>query len=354
MSLKRKFGEDGLQQRRNQRKDENSKKHTLDSDEEDDNDETSNVLDENDIEGEEDTTVNIDDEQRMTAFNMQEEMEMGHFDKEGHFIWKNEREVRDNWLDNIDWQKVDKSKQNPYQLDSEDKGLGDDSDDDSEEATFNEIDKYKLIITYLKPKESINKAIKRLGGADQKLSSVERLKRKKAGTLTSNEQVTELTELANDILTATGNMDIYQETYEMITNKLQQHENKLKSKTGVGDAELDMYADDFDVKEKGKLGVNDEDKDAANESTEVKKDPETQIAEAESAPAPAKVTWELKRSQDDDAKIEGPFSTEKMAEFSNKGDFSSGGVWVRKCGEAQTDENKQFYAANRLDFELYL
>lgn len=349
MSLKRKLGEDVPQQRRSQKND-NSKKHTLDSDEEDDNDETNNILDENDIEGEEDTNANVDDEQRMTAFNMQEEMEMGHFDKQGHFIWKNEREVRDNWLDNIDWQKVDKSKQNPYQLDTEEKGLGEESDDDSEDAKFNEIDKYKLIITYLKPQESINKAIKRLGGSDQKLSSVERLKRKKAGTLTTNEQVSELTELANDILTATGNMDIYQETYEIITQKLQQHENKLKSKSGVADSELDMYADDFDVKEKGKLGVEAQSGDEKIEELETERKDE----DSGSTVGPIEITWELKRSQTDDAKIEGPFTTEKMAEFSNNGDFASGGVWVRKCGATATSGDEQFYAANRIDFELYL
>lgn len=32
-------------------------------------------------------------EQRMTAFNMREELEEGHFDRDGHFIWSNEKEV---------------------------------------------------------------------------------------------------------------------------------------------------------------------------------------------------------------------------------------------------------------------
>lgn len=41
-----------------------------------------------------------------TAFNMKEELEEGHFDKEGHYLWNKEKEIRDNWLDNIDWVKV--------------------------------------------------------------------------------------------------------------------------------------------------------------------------------------------------------------------------------------------------------
>lgn len=57
------------------------------------------------------------------------------------------------------------------------------------------------------------------------MSASERLKLKKAGKSLddfkgSAEKVTELTELANKILNATGNMDIYQETYEYIKEKV--------------------------------------------------------------------------------------------------------------------------------------
>ena len=51
----------------------------------------------------------------------------------------------------------------------------------------------------MRPKETINKALTRLAGADMKLSSVERLKRKKAGTLNNSEDVTKLTELSNRV-----------------------------------------------------------------------------------------------------------------------------------------------------------
>lgn len=44
-----------------------------------------------------------------TAFNMKEELEEGHFDKEGHYLWKKEKQIRDNWLDNIDWIQVSKT-----------------------------------------------------------------------------------------------------------------------------------------------------------------------------------------------------------------------------------------------------
>ena len=40
---------------------------------------------------------------------MQEELEEGHFDKEGMYHWKKEKDVQDNWLENIDWCKVKKT-----------------------------------------------------------------------------------------------------------------------------------------------------------------------------------------------------------------------------------------------------
>lgn len=45
-------------------------------------------------------------ESDFTAFNLKDELEEGSFDKDGHFKWKKEKEMKDNWLDNIDWVKV--------------------------------------------------------------------------------------------------------------------------------------------------------------------------------------------------------------------------------------------------------
>lgn len=45
-------------------------------------------------------------------------------------------------------------------------------------------------------------------------------------------------------------MDVYQETYELIQSKLKNSKGK---KPANAEPELDMYADDFEVKEKEKL-----------------------------------------------------------------------------------------------------
>lgn len=301
------------------RANDNVKKHSLDSDEEDENDEEDNILHDDDIEGEEDGISRQEDDIKMTAFNMEEEKELGHFDKQGHFIWTNEKEVRDNWLDNIEWEKIKPKNYNLVDDDDDVKGLGDSDTDNDEEV--DEIETYKKIITYLKPNESINKALRRLGGNNSKLSSVERLRLKKAGLLNANKDVTDLTELANKLLT-TGNMNIYQETYENINNVIQKHENKSKA------PELDMYADDFEVSERNKL------KTESNEGSS--KTGET-----------AELKWFFKWDQNKE-EIEGPFDTMQMYKWSKDGHFKSG-VWVRK-----NNEDTNFYSSNRIDFELYL
>nr|CAD7408429.1 unnamed protein product [Timema poppensis] len=67
-------------------------------------------------------------------------------------------------------------------------------------------------------------AMWRGGGGNKPLTASERWKRKKAGqeetdqSPADKEKVTQLTELANRVLTEMGNMDIYQESYEYISS----------------------------------------------------------------------------------------------------------------------------------------
>lgn len=99
----------------------------------------------------------------------------------------------------------------------------------------------------------------------------------------------------------------------------------MESSSGPGE-ELDMYADDFEVKEKEKK-VSFAQEDNTNEDNN-------------------KVEWEFKWKQEDE-KVHGPFTTEQMQNWVEDEYFKSG-VFVRKVG----DEN--FYTSNRIDFELYL
>lgn len=63
------------------------------------------------------------------------------------------------------------------------------------------------------------------GKGKKKFTTAERWKKKKESNTPVEEDpssvsITKLTELANELLTRTGNMDIYQETYELIKKKV--------------------------------------------------------------------------------------------------------------------------------------
>lgn len=335
------------------------RKHTLDSDEEDSDEEDKkfNVLDENDIEGEEDGEADVVDDVKITPFNMKEELEEGHFDKEGHFHWDKSKQVTDNWLDNIDWIKIKKGTN--YKASKDNKGLGDDSDsdDDDDEAdqaakNFDLIGTYEKIIKLMKPMETVKKTLQRLGASTARLSSIERWRRKKAGIVDeSSVLVTQLTELCNEILTQTGNMDIYEEKYEEISKKINKSKPTSSSRGGGGagtsqtiDDDLDMYADDFDTKEKAKFGEDGSELMATDDNDTDKNGEEDKDEEKTSNV----LLWEYKWKQTDET-IHGQFTTEQMQNWVEEGYFKDG-VLVRKVGI----EDQKFYTSNRIDFELYL
>ena len=53
--------------------------------------------------GQENATIDCDEGVPITPFNLKDEMEEGYFDAEGNYFVKKDAEIRDNWLDNIDW-----------------------------------------------------------------------------------------------------------------------------------------------------------------------------------------------------------------------------------------------------------
>lgn len=55
------------------------------------------------LSGQENATIDYDEGVSITPFNLEEEMQEGHFDSEGNYFVKKEELIRDNWLDNIDW-----------------------------------------------------------------------------------------------------------------------------------------------------------------------------------------------------------------------------------------------------------
>ncbi|XP_026478067.1 CD2 antigen cytoplasmic tail-binding protein 2 homolog [Ctenocephalides felis] len=298
----------------------NENKHSLDSDEDDSEDDFDH-MDNHEIEGEEDCEIFKEGEVQITPFNMKEELQEGHFDNQGHYHWKKDADadLKDHWLDNIDWVKIKETTDGKAKIKEES------DDDDEPNSSFDLIESYKKMLEFMKPNETVLKTLQRLGKSS-KISSAQRWKNKKLGIVDPNaELVTNLTSLANEVLTKMGDMDIYQQTYEQI----QQQIGKEQNKRPTASTELDMYADDFDEKEKAKMSSNVEEE--ANPIDDGKG-----------------LMWEFKWGTSDADQVHGPHSTEQMQEWVSNGYFKTG-VWVRKVGS-----EGEFHTSNRIDFELYL
>lgn len=272
-------------------------------------------------------------------------MEEGHFDADGHYQFKKEKEIKDNWLDNIDWVKV--KKDSNYKEKYNAGGLGDsdtssDDDDEGDDADkaqpFDLNQTYKSILEMMQARESVKKTLQRLGG-NKKISSAERWKRKKAGIVDdSAEKVSTFTGLCDQVLSKTGNMNIYEETFESISAKIKNMDVK-KAKATPSNDDLDMYADDFDTKEQAKLGDN---------------QPSTSASKVEDVEEEKNdvLMWEYKVDQEEGTEILGPYTSEQMQAFVDEGKFKEKNVFVRKVKGEEREGN--FYSSSRIDFDLYI
>ncbi|KAG1667080.1 CD2 antigen cytoplasmic tail-binding protein 2 [Nymphon striatum] len=284
-------------------------KHSLDSDEEDENIKKKyDVLGEEDVDGQEDSTIDYDGDIKITPFNMKEEMEEGHFDVEGNYYVDNASDVKDHWIDNIDWVKVktvDKTEVNQETSNSS---------KDIDYSNMKEEDKipvYLQMLDLMKPGEDSLKSIKRLGGSGNQGSASSRwLKKKKkisdkkdGGSSSNTENLENLTSLADRLLQA-GEYEIYQYTFEKISFIVKCFNEKIEaSKTHIpegtiDDDALDIFADNLDSN-KSKPTKDTSTKDATDNTQEV-----SEISD--------EVMWEFKWEDKEDEDIHGPHSSTEM------------------------------------------
>lgn len=334
-------------------------KHSLDSDEEDEP--KGDVLDEEEIEGQEEATIDYDEGIKITPFNMKEELQTGHFDKQGTFIFDKEEDIRDNWIDNIDWQQI-------KQFNKKNKSTGSFEDEES----FDTRQIYQQMFELMQPGETVLKALRRLGGSKGKpASSIDRWKNKKQTNKTDNsgaksatstntfddvkkredkENMLRLTGFADKLLNA-GQMEVYEMTYEKLYYILKPEVSKFglshdSSKSTAAketdDAMLDMFADSIDDKTEsnGKPRTNAEHREGESSH-------EKNGNLAESSLHSNEVCW-MYKWRDDDTEVYGPYSSSQMLHWTNEGYFPDG-ILVRKA-----NTEGQFYSSKRIDFDLYI
>lgn len=319
------------------------KAHSLDSDEEveDDDgvkDDEKYVLREEDLEGQEDATIDFDEGIKITPFNLKEEMEEGHFDAEGNYFEKKEEVIRDEWLDSLDWVKI-KERGDQFRKYISDDGKFEDADEPAEQ-----INKMKEILGIIKPGETVLKALRRLGGKESgrgKSSSASarwqpKGKKQKASEDDSEHAASEedkqsllkLTELA-DYLLQTGSFGIYQDTYEKLAHKVKTLEENQKE------------VDEDDALEAAFRQGGGEGEETVME-TESSDNTKSETANED------EVYWQYKWENTKTATVYGPYSSTYMLIWNQQGCFGDG-VWVRKVNE----DDGPFYNSKRIDFELY-
>jgi len=333
---------------------EDGNKHSIDSDEEEDiklRAEKYDVLDDDEIEGQEDSsTIDKDGEVKITPFNLTEEREEGDFSTDGNFIWKKTVDIQDAWLDNVDWIKV----KDVTQAEQKRQDANDEAEDEAE-AAYNEIEVYKSVLALMKPGDTVAKAIRRLSGVGpgqqkvvlqkerkiaQKLKKHQKLTEEEEGFQKGREDMKRLTGYADSILSRSGNMEVYEETYEKIAYRLKEENEKANMMSGSAteipegtedDDALDMFADKFQEKVPVPTA-------AAIAPT----------ANSASVDIDIEVMWEYKWDNTADAEIHGPHSSTNMLKWQENGFFDKG-MFCRKVGE-----NSSFLDGKRIDFDLYI
>lgn len=241
---------------------------------------------------EEAKTKEFDDEIKLTPFNMKDEMDEGDFDKDGYYHWKKDKdEIKDAWLDNIDWANINSFKKSDRlttekkqsekkneegedddeEEDDDEKEEDDDENEEEDETKGDQTEMFKQIQAYMKPGENILKTIKRLGESSKSstdggskstagLSASERwLKKKKTDSAAQDrgqqdperakadkEALEKLTGICNHFISR-GFYDIYQETYDSIQSKIES--SNKPANTAAQSESFDIFADEINEKD---------------------------------------------------------------------------------------------------------
>eukprot|EP00049_Salpingoeca_infusionum_P026398 m.25492 g.25492 ORF g.25492 m.25492 type:complete len:322 (-) comp8727_c1_seq1:81-1046(-) len=275
---------------------ETSEQHTMESDEESDDETQLNgrySLSEEDMHEATDTEFK-DGGVPLTGFNLDDEMEEGHFDADGEFHFhKDKSHEADAWLDGVD---IYNPKQQSKGASASAAAAASDPPQSAQAEADEPIDRYALlenILAIMKPQETVAHTFQRFRPVQQRRKgSIQKKIGAKAESDVSDEQKKEnkatLMMLidATDKLIQDGLTGIHEYTYEQIA-----HEIKTKHV----------------------------------------------------------VTFVYRWTREDDAEIYGPFPASQMNEWKEAGLFGQG-VWVR---EVKKGKRAAWYHSNRVDFDLY-
>ncbi|KAG7395112.1 CD2 antigen cytoplasmic tail-binding protein 2 [Phytophthora boehmeriae] len=150
-----------------------------------------------------------DDRRGMTAFNMEDEKDEGHFDDKGNFVWDDDaKKVQEEaWLDDVSEQAIGAAKSA--------KSRRDFRDQQAEETLTTEAAN-ETLAKLLQPRETVLQALKRLGSKkNARIKAGNKRKQRAEDTRTEQEkrQFEQVTEAA-DFLMRIGEVDVYSQIKE--------------------------------------------------------------------------------------------------------------------------------------------
>jgi CD2 antigen cytoplasmic tail-binding protein 2 len=181
------------------------------------------TLERQDIEGQE-WNQEQEDEEKFEPFNLEKEMEEGHFDEAGYYVRKkDELAIHDSWLNGITRKDMEKAR------DAQEKQNKKNNEYQEVKKDANQL--WLEVVNLLKPKETLTLALKRLGGTKEPAWKKKKSKQNTVLYTVINfkdnvprdvEKINQLTYLSDQLMSL-GHFDIYDLNYEQIIDKLKQH-----------------------------------------------------------------------------------------------------------------------------------
>nr|XP_017527600.1 CD2 antigen cytoplasmic tail-binding protein 2 isoform X3 [Manis javanica] len=258
-------------------------KHSLDSDEEEEEGSSKyDILASEDVEGQEAATLPSEGGVRITPFNLQEEMEEGHFDADGNYFLNRDAQIQDSWLDNIDWVKI--RERAPDQLPL----LDSEEEDNLGRTPMSAQALLEGLLELLLPRETVAGALRRLGARGGGRGGS-----RGPGRPNSPQRLDRLSGLA-DQMVAWGDLGVYQETRERLAMRLKGLGCRTQGPSDpTPSPSLDMFAEEVS---EGELET----------PTPVQRGAEL------SGDGLVDVMWEYKWENTGDAELYGPFTSTQM------------------------------------------
>lgn len=185
------------------------------------------------LKAQEPSTISQYGDIKVTGYNLEDEREDGEFDEMGNFIFRKssptDDELNDTWVESVDWEAVRRRENEARERKSardEEKQVNETKDAKTDSILGDRFTCYRQMLRIMRPDETVQKSIRRLGNEVPKRRPTNRNKAqqstqtneddegdKQAKIAEARKKLDNMIELAHHLL-EDGDTDIYQKSYE--------------------------------------------------------------------------------------------------------------------------------------------